>query len=404
MSELRLYKRGDVYHVRGTIKIPGQKTGIRVRESSGLTRLREAELWRDNLRNQKLEQVLNGPAAEATLSTAIGMYIEKGGEKRFLKPVHERFGATRLRDLSADKISAFALERYGHLAPATVKRELYTPLNAALAVACKGLRVPLVSFDPPTVGRTAVVHAPPEWFPKFFARSHFRIAAAVLFLTATGARVSEMCRLTVEDFYPGRQKALLRKTKNGKPRMVAFDNVMVDAMLALIEQDGLGPKDTIFGYSQRRSVNQAIERICCPVDAKGKPIGEWIDYYSSHKLGRHAFAARLLAEGRSTAQVKEAGGWASIQLVVDTYGHLEENAIHEIVRGKGSEVSGFLRGTQLTHGRFQQKRKMIQKSGNAGDGVVGTRGIEPLTPTMSRASSGEAIDAGNPENKGENGK
>ena len=96
-------------------------------------------------------------------------------------------------------------------------------------------------------------------------------------------------------------------------------------------------------------------------------------------------------EGHSTAQVKEAGGWASIQLVVEVYGHLEENAVHEIVRGRGSEVSSLLSDTSLTHARPQQKRK--------GRFLVGTRGIEPLTPTMSRASSGEAVDDESPENK-----
>lgn len=144
MSDLTLYKRGTIWHVRGTIKIPGQKIGIRVRESTGHARLRDAEDYRDKLRKEKLEQAVNGPAATATFATAVIMYLEKGGEKRFLKPLLDRFGPMRLRDITADKVSALALERYSHLAPATIKRTLYTPLNAVVGKACRALGIPVI--------------------------------------------------------------------------------------------------------------------------------------------------------------------------------------------------------------------------------------------------------------------
>jgi integrase len=399
MSDLTLHRRGKTWHVRGTVKVPGQKQGIRVRESAGTTRLKAAEDYRDKLRKEILEQINNGPAASATFSTAVVIYLEKGGEKRFMKPILARFGHTKIKDITADKVSAFALERYSHLAPQTIKRELYTPLNAALKKACTALRLPLVTFEAPKSVRTAVVNAPASWVPLFFQRAHFRIATAVLFLTTTGARVTELCNLVVEDFFPDQRKALLRKTKNGKPRMVPLDDITVRAMLALIEQDGTGPKDTLFGYSGRWSVNQAIERVCRPADKKGNPTGPWIDYYSSHKLGRHAFAARLLESGRTLKEVKDGGGWANIQIVDEIYGHLEKNPVHDVVRGTGSEVSGLLTGTSLTHSTNQQKRKKLKKPENTGERMVGTRGIEPLTPTMSREVSAECLPNENPENK-----
>lgn len=403
MSDLKLYRRGNTWHVRGTVKVPGQKQGIRVRESAGTARLKEAEDYRDKLRKEILEQINNGPAANATFATAVIIYLEKGGEKRFMEPILARFGHTKLKDITADKVSAFAIERYGHLAPQTVARELYTPLNAALNKACTALKLPLISFEAPKGKKAAVVSAPASWFPLFFKRAHFRIAAAVLFLTMTGARVSELCNLTVEDFFPDQRKALLRKTKNGKPRMVPLDDVAVRLLLALIKADNPGPKDTLFGYSGRWSVNQAIERVCRPADKHGNPTGEWIAYYSSHKLGRHAFAARLLEGGHTLKEVKDAGGWGSIQIVDESYGHLEKNPVHEIVRGKGSEVSVYLADTPLTHSTNQQKRKRLKKPENAGERMVGTRGIEPLTPTMSRELSAGDVPHESPENKGENG-
>ncbi|MBY0562213.1 tyrosine-type recombinase/integrase, partial [Hyphomicrobium sp.] len=133
-----------------------------------------------------------------------------------------------------------------------------------------------------------------------------------------------------------------------------------------------------FGYAARWSVNQAIERVCQSAKLK---------YYSSHKLGRHAFAARLLESGGTLKEVQEAGGWASIQIVADTYGHLEEQAVYQAVLGRAAAVAPLLIGTLLTHTSNGQNRKgksHPKKPRKSEEFLVGTRGIEPLTPTMSR--------------------
>jgi len=84
----------------------------------------------------------------------------------------------------------------------------------------------------------------------------------VLFMTTTGARVSEAYRLTVGDVDTGTLKALLRKTKNGKPRMVPLAGVLARGIERLIVSENLKPEDSVFGYAARWSVNQAIERVC----------------------------------------------------------------------------------------------------------------------------------------------
>jgi integrase len=393
MSDLELYRRGKIWHIRGTIKIPGQKTGKRIRESTGHARLSDAEAYRDKLRKEILEQIHNGPAATATFAKAVIIYLEKGGEKRFLKPILQKFGELRLREITADKVSAFALERYSGLAPATVKRELYTPLNAVMKKACTALQIPLIVFEAPKTEKTTIVNAPEEWFPLFFASAHFRIAAMVLFLTTTGARVSEACRLTLEDCHLDHLRVLLRKTKNGKPRMVPISETIAEAIRTLVRLDNLEAEDTVFGYSGRWSVNQAIERVCAKAGIK---------YYSSHKLGRHAFASRLLMAGRTLKEVQEGGGWDSFAIVAEKYAHLEKRAIDEVVRGKGSEVAALLSDTRLTHATNGQNRKNKRNSVKSMRRMVGTRGIEPLTPTMSRVFSGASIEAKDPENKAEN--
>jgi integrase len=61
-----------------------------------------------------------------------------------------------------------------------------------------------------------------------------------------------------------------------------------------------GRHGPLFGFKQRHSLNQAIARACRR--AMLPPM-------SSHKIWRHAFAARLLSQGSTLKNVKEAGGW-----------------------------------------------------------------------------------------------
>jgi len=399
MSDLKLWLRDGIWQVSGTVKIPGRKKGVRVRESSGTSRLRDAEAYRDKIRQEVVDREIYGPAFALTFADCCAIYLEKGGEKRFIKPIFEKFESVRIRDLTADKVSAFAQERYGHLAPASVKRFFYTPLNAAISKGCRAHNVVPVKFEAPKFERTTIVAAPSGWFPDFFQAAHFRIAVAVLFLTTTGRRVTEACRLTLEDCrfdHPRGPRALIRKTKGGKPIMVPLAPVLAKAMQRLIAADGITkPEQTVFGYASRWSVNQAIERVC-------KAAG--IKYYSSHKLGRHAFATRFLDEGGSLKLLKDAGGWAGIGIIDDAYGHLEANATDQDVLDMASVVTVHVDDTRLTHTKNGHQRKNKENPVKPRSGVVGTRGIEPLTPTMSREGSepseGRLVPPETPENKG----
>lgn len=323
---LRLKRRGKIWHVEGSLG------GERYRESTGTSSRAHAEAFRVKREREILDGTYLGEGRATIFATAALVYLEKGGEGRFLDPILARFGSSRLADITPAQVSAFARERYGHLAPATVKRNLYTPLNAVMRAAHKAQLGPLYRFDPPKVKRAPVAYADDRWLEQFFANAGFRIAATVLFMTLTGARVSEACRLAPADIDLARGEAILRLTKNGKSRRVPLAPVLVTALQRALDElvkeiDG-APR--LFGYADRWSVNQAIERAC-------RRAG--IAVMSSHKVGRHAFAARLLAQGKSLKLVQEAGGWAQIQVVSESYGHLEQQAIDDAVRGAGASLS-----------------------------------------------------------------
>jgi len=55
---------------------------------------------------------------------------------------------------------------------------------------------------------------------------------------------------------------------------------------------------------------------------------------TSHQIGRHAFAARLLKQGKTLKQLQEVGGWSvdSMTMIARVYGHLETGATDTAVR------------------------------------------------------------------------
>ena len=107
-----------------------------------------------------------------------------------------QFQGTQIKDITPAVVSAFSTERYGHMEPSSVKRYLYTPLNAVLRAAHNAQLCPLIRFDPPKFKAKPVQYADDQWLRTFLEHAHPRIALTVLFLTLTGARVTEACRVS----------------------------------------------------------------------------------------------------------------------------------------------------------------------------------------------------------------
>jgi integrase len=311
--------------------LSGSIRGQRYVESTGTGSRVHAEAFRLRREREILDAEYIGEARTTIFSQAALVYLEKGGEGRYLPPLIERFGTMRLAQITPAVVSQFARERFGDVSPATVKRTLYTPLNSVMRAAHRAQLGPLVVFEAPKVKRKPVQYADDRWIEQFFAHAHFRVAAIVLFMTLTSARVSEACRLAPGDIDLERGEAILRQTKSGKSRRLSLAPVLVEALRrALVECAAeIDGQVRVFGYASRFSVNQAIERVCAKAG---------IPYLSSHKSGRHAFAARMLKAGHSLKLLQDAGGWATISVVSENYGHLEQQAIDEAVRRAGSTM------------------------------------------------------------------
>jgi integrase len=316
MSNLKLYKRTGNWHIRGTL------CGVRVRKSTGTSSREHAEAARLKLEKEILDRHHFGPEKTATFAEAAVLYLEAGGEARFMEPAINWFGMKRLRDITQSEIVRFAAETYPGVSAHALNRQAYTPVISVIRAGAKAGLCTMPAFERPKAPKKKVVqYADNEWLVTFLehARPNPNLFAIVLFLTTTGARVTEACRLTRKDINSRRKTALLRETKNGDPRTVTLTDATLDAIERIPPRAGV---DIVFGYKTRFSVNQAIERLC-------KRCG--LPYLSSHKIGRHAFAARMLDQGHTVKMVQEAGGWKSFRMVSDVYGHLEQSKVIDAI-------------------------------------------------------------------------
>ncbi len=79
----------------------------------------------------------------------------------------------------------------------------------------------------------------------------------------------------------------------------------------------------VFSYMTVQGVNKALL-------AASKKAG--VPYLSTHQIGRHTFAARMLGAGYAIKMVKEGGRWKSLKVVDRAYGHLEQRHVHDAMR------------------------------------------------------------------------
>lgn len=327
---LRLVKREGSPHYQ----IVGSIRGVPVRKSTGTDRPEAAEAIRLKLENELLMRDLTGNQGDALFSRAWNLYIAKNPEQktRNVQLLLLHFREVKLADINDEKVIEFVSLHYPKAKPQSVNRLVYTPLIAILRLATKNKLCGGHSLTRLATRKKMVQHAPPEWMKDFLAGcTNDRLRILVRTLTTTACRVAEGCRIRWENIDLERLEITLERTKNGDPRVLAISKTLALelAALALTRPDDL-PSYRVFGLKDRSSVNHALQRQCDRLK---------LPYYSTHKLGRHAFAARFLEKGHTLGELAAAAGWAtgSLKMLYETYGHLEKqrmaNAVREAAEG-----------------------------------------------------------------------
>lgn len=315
---LKLTKRPGSPHWQ----IHGTASGIRYRFSSQTDCRDTAEALRRKTEREAAERRAHGDAHVSTFAQCCIHYIKTGGDVRYLERLVRRWGSWRISQITSAELARAAHELYPGRSTAYHVRAVYTPANAVLNAAAEAGLCTWTHVRPPAVRRKPVTAASDDHIARLLPHCSPNLAALIMFLTLTGARIGEACRLEWAHVDFERGEALLERTKTGGSRRVPLTVDVVSALRAVAE---LRPQSgRVFGYADRWSARNAI---------KAASARAGVDYLSSHKIGRHAFASRLLRDGHSLPVVTAAGGWASPSMVTSVYGHLERSHVDGAVRG-----------------------------------------------------------------------
>lgn len=317
MLKLKRYPdRSPYIYIRGTV------AGIGVFESTGTTDKGQAEAYRIKRERELWERGALGHVRPATFADAVSAYLDSGGSDRFLLRLVDHFKERPVSGIGQIEIDRAARSLYPDAKPSTHMRQVYGPCGAVLNHAA---RVGLPGAIPVRLRAPKIVKAMKRWgtdehITAILLRCNPRVRAVVLTITYTGLRISEALAMTPADLRMRAGWANINRTKNGEPAFVPLPEQALEAIAAILPTR---PDAPLFGYRSGQGVNKALRKAA---DEAG------VSRLSSHPIGRHSFAARLLNAGYGIKLVKEAGRWKKLSVVDESYGHLEQQQAHDAMR------------------------------------------------------------------------
>lgn len=350
---LTLYKRGNIWHVRGTV------AGQRIRQSTGVSRKSDADIIRARLEGQAVKRHTLGRDATLTFAQAALTYLESGGENRFLGPILRYLGPDKLlADVDNEAVNDIARALYPTAAGSTINRQVITPISAVLNMAADdGL------CDPRRLKRRKAGKPRPRWLTPaeadaLIAAANPRTALQITFLLGTGIRTGDMVRLDRDDLYLESQEAFIAEPKNDESRMVTFP-ARTKRLLAAY---GLPDEGAVFRtpkgkpYAIRTNGGGQIAEAF----NQARDAAELGDDVTPHTL-RHTWATWFWAHNKDLVQLMAKGGWKTPSIAMD-YTKLAPTSIARELFEHGWDFRSDTKSTQAIPAPTPNQLRIIGKS------------------------------------------
>jgi integrase len=302
---LKLYRRGKIYHYRGTV------AGNRLRGSCRTAVKEIAERIKADLEQREWKGRLDGPASVLTFAQAASLYRGAQKSDRHLARVEDYWKDTPVKEITAGAVRQAALTLYPKGSGATRNRQAIVPTQAVINHAAELEYCPRVSVKKFPVETKVKEPASLTWVQDFMSSSSPHLGALACCMFMTGVRISEALNLTWKDVDLGLRRVVVRQTKTGTERRAHLPPLLVAALANIPgDRDGL-----VFGYASRTA----------PVTAWKAAIARaGIKPLTFHSC-RHGFATALLQAGVDVVSVAKLGGWSTPAHVFSTYGHAAED-------------------------------------------------------------------------------
>jgi integrase len=236
--------RTPYYRIRGTY------LRVRVNRTTGTADRKQAQKALDAIKRQielgEYQRPADEPVEEKrerTFADAALAYLKAGGDATFLSPIIALKGEYSLQDKLVTDIDQIAIDNaakaiYPHASPATLNRQVYTPISAVLKRA--GIERKIMRPKGWRGSKATSWLEPDQAFDLLREAYHIEpeFGAFCLMLLYTGMRLSDPLRAKMRDLKIGRSLLYVPDTKNGEPRPVHLPPVVVKALQELPPRTG----------------------------------------------------------------------------------------------------------------------------------------------------------------------
>jgi integrase len=308
------------WYIRGTVR------GVTVDESTGLIERKDAEALRTRREWEITQGTVFGRRATARFIEAAVIYMETGGERRFLAPIIHEIGAKPLAQIDQLTIERLAAKLYPDARPSTRNRQVYTPISAVLKHAharklCDNLKVERLKEPGERV--RWLTHDEAD---KLLEACAGHIRPLVTFLLGTGARLSEALYLDWAQVNLAAAHVSFLDTKNGEARGVPLHSRVVAALANLEHRLGrvfLRPDGLPYAFKSDGGgqIKTAFNGAC-------RRAG--IADFSPHDC-RHTWATWHYRANRDLLALKKLGGWKSERMVM-RYAHVNTGELAHTIK------------------------------------------------------------------------
>lgn len=284
-----------------------------------------AEAVRSQREWELLQASVFGKKAVATFLQAVVSYVEAGGERRYLARLVDHFGTTPLAKIDQHAIDVAAKSLLPDAAPATVNRQIHTPLSAVLKHAAKRGLCDYRQVERPKQPRGRLRWLSPEDADRLIHACAPHLRPLVTFLFYSGARVGEALALEWEHVSLDRAHATFITTKNGTSRGVPLHPRVVGALSRLPNREGRVFR-TPNGepYAEKTDGGGQIKNAF-----RGACRRAGIADFTPHDC-RHTWASWFYQEHRDLIGLMELGGWKSERMVL-RYAHLNVSHLKQSI-------------------------------------------------------------------------
>lgn len=328
-------RRNGVFYIRGKVQ------HFTVDRSAKTTNRAEAEALKAKVEADLFKRAVYGEKAVATFDDAVAGYLKAGGSPDHLEPLLDRLGHRKLSDVDQVLIDNLAHEMKPSAAPATLVRQIYTPILAVMNHAAAVRLCEPIKLKKPKVKNGRTEYLTPQQAEDWLDALPDHLKRVVTLYLGTGCRATEGLSLLWKDVTLGERRAVFWDTKAGYARGVDLQE-RVRAQLP----DRGEPDEEVFRNSHGEpwhaydAINLMLKRIRA---RRAKAIEEGAKLPSlapAHcHLFRHTWATWAYACTRDMTYLMAQGGWRSASMVF-RYTHVATDDLATAVLEHGWEFGG----------------------------------------------------------------